>query len=69
MNTRKFLLPLAVALPVLLTAAMALAHGDGFDSPKPDQYALNGWQALYSLVFVAAICVVGFKSAKRTQVA
>ena len=54
---------------MLLTAAMALAHGDGFDSPKPDQYALNGWQALYSLVFVAAICVVGFKSAKRTQVA
>ena len=50
-----------------LLAMPALLFGsDGYE-PAPIEMIANWMAILYSVVFVAAICVVTFKNAKRTH--
>ena len=54
---------------VLGTAGLAFARGDGMpESPAPEGSSVMGMAIVYSMGFMAAICVLGFKSARRTQI-
>ncbi len=65
---RRFKLLAAVAA-ILGAAGWAFARGDGMpESPNPEGSSLMGMAIVYSVGFLAAICVLGFKSARRTHI-
>ena len=41
--------------------------GDGMPEPDKSPDMSIAWQLLYTLAFVAVICVLGFKNSKREQ--
>jgi hypothetical protein len=59
----------ATVISILGTAGLAFARIDNMpEAPIPEGSSGMGMSILYSVVFVVAICVVGFKSCRRTQV-
>jgi len=62
--TTKFL-ALAAAM---MTAGFAWAGGDGYESPKAEDYSLQWLGLLCLIVFLVATVVLGFKTAKRAYV-
>lgn len=59
---------LAAAAGVLAFSAAAFARGgDGMPEPEKTSDLVITWPLLYTLAFVAATCVLGFKNSKRAQ--
>lgn len=71
MSTKRIVGWLCTLLVIALPAVVAMAGGDGVESPREEETASNWsppWYAiLFTLVFVAAIAVLAFKRAKRTS--
>jgi hypothetical protein len=60
---------LALVVSILGAAGWAFARIDNMpESPAPEGSSGLGISILYSVVFLAAICVIGFKSSRRTQI-
>ena len=70
MTMRKSLTFLAALAGILGWTGLAVARcGDGMAEPaKSDELTRMVWPLVYTLAFVAATCVIGFKSAKRSQI-
>jgi hypothetical protein len=60
---------LATVFSILGSAGLVFARGDNMpESPVPEGSSGMGMSILYSLAFLAAICVLGFKSSRRTHI-
>lgn len=63
MNARKCIATLAAA-PLLAAATALAAGGDGYRAPKLDS-SFPVTAIVFALVFLAGVCTVGFRDARR----
>ena len=60
---------LTTVISILGAAGVVFARGDNMpESPNPEGSTVMGAAIGYSLAFLAAICVIGFKSSRRTHI-
>lgn len=60
---------MALAVSILGSAGLVFARGDDMpESPNPEGSGVMGAAIGYSLAFVVAICILGFKSSRRSQI-
>jgi hypothetical protein len=60
---------LATVVAILGVAGLAFGRGDNMpESPVPEGSSVMGTAIVCSLAFLAAICLLGFKSSRRTHI-